>query len=96
MASSTWRTGYGQVNSSDTRLSPTRWDRQSSAGAPNLIAAIKSYAERYFATHGTYQDLAILLTGYSQGAMVVDQVWVLDILAANGVLNHLLPNILLI
>lgn len=52
-----------------------------------LVAAIQNYTEGFLANFGFYPP--IILTGYSQGSMVTDQVWVLDILADGGVLNHL-------
>lgn len=56
-------------------------------GRKNLIAAIQNYAAVYKGRWGTYPP--IVMTGYSQGSMVTDQVWVLDILADGGVLNYL-------
>jgi hypothetical protein len=54
-----------------------------------LVAAIRNYTAGYLANFGVYPP--IILTGYSQGSMVVDQVWVLDILSPTGVLHYLLP-----
>lgn len=58
-------------------------------GRQNLVAAIDSYAQAYFAAWGVYPP--ITGSGYSQGSMVWDQVWVLDILSPTGVLHYLLP-----
>jgi hypothetical protein len=60
-------------------------------GRANLIYAIQLYASAYKALHGSYDGMVLVLSGYSQGAMVTDQVWVLDFLAPTGVLNYLLP-----
>lgn len=60
-------------------------------GRTNLLAAIKGAADAYFAMHGTYVGFWFIISGYSQGAMVTDQVYVLDILAEGGVLHYLLP-----
>ena len=54
-----------------------------------VVAYLQWYAPAYFATWGVYP--AIVLTGYSQGSMAVDQVWLLDILADDGRLHYLLP-----
>lgn len=61
------------------------------AGRANLVGAILADANAYHDSHGGYDGLAIAGTGYSQGTMVWDQVWTLDILADDGVLHHLLP-----
>lgn len=60
-------------------------------GRGNLKLSIKNYANWHVRTYGSLKGLAILLTGYSQGSMVVDQVWVSDILAQDGELHELLP-----
>ena len=60
-------------------------------GRANLIAAIKADAAAYLAANGTYAGLVITGSGYSQGSMVWDQVWVEDILSPTGVLHYLLP-----
>lgn len=55
----------------------------------DVVKFLLSYAPAYKATWGVYPP--IVMTGYSQGSMATDQVWVLDILAPNGRLNFLLP-----
>ena len=52
-----------------------------------LIAAIRLYAANYHGQWGHYP--AIVMTGYSQGSMATDQVWVLDMLAPGGELHDL-------
>jgi len=59
------------------------------AGRANLVAAIQAWEASCLAVYGTY--LPIIGTGYSQGSMVWDQVFVLDMLPATGVLHYLLP-----
>lgn len=54
-----------------------------------LVAAIKNYTDGFKSNFGFYPP--IILTGYSQGSMITDQVWVLDILSTTGVLHYLLP-----
>lgn len=61
------------------------------AGRAALNAALQNYAAVYRAAHGTLEGLALLLTGYSQGAMVVGQTLWLDIMAPDGVLHYLAP-----
>ena len=56
-----------------------------------VVQTLASYAARYRASNGGYAGLAILLSGYSQGSMVMDQVWTQDILPDTGVLHYLLP-----
>jgi hypothetical protein len=56
-----------------------------------LVAAIQADAANYFAAHGSYEGLVIAGSGYSQGSMVWDQVWVNDFLSPTGVLHDLLP-----
>lgn len=56
-----------------------------------LVAQIQADAAEYHAMFGTYEGLAIAGTGYSQGSMVWDQVWVNDFLAPDGILHYLLP-----
>lgn len=60
-------------------------------GRAQLVAAIQADAAAYHAAHGSYDGLVITGSGYSQGSMVWDQVWVLDVLAEDGVLHDLLP-----
>lgn len=60
-------------------------------GRASLVAAIQSDAANYRARHGSYDGLAIAMSGYSQGSMVTDQVWVHDFLDPSGVLHELLP-----
>jgi hypothetical protein len=62
-------------------------------GRSYTVATLEWYAENYRKQRGSYEGLAILITGYSQGAMVTDQVWVLDILSPTGSLHYLLPYI---
>ena len=62
-------------------------------GRTNLVAAIQADAAAYLAANGSYKGLVIAGSGYSQGSMVWDQVFVLDFLAPGGVLNYLLPNL---
>jgi hypothetical protein len=61
------------------------------AGRATLVSTMATYAANYRRAHGSYAGLVIVLSGYSQGAMVTDQVWVLDILSDTGVLHYLLP-----
>lgn len=58
-------------------------------GRSYLVAAIQNYAAGFLANFGFYPP--IVLTGYSQGSMVVDQCYVLDFLSPTGVLHYLLP-----
>lgn len=58
-------------------------------GRTYLVQAISNYTNDFFKNFGFYPP--IILTGYSQGSMITDQVWVLDILSPTGVLHHLLP-----
>lgn len=60
-------------------------------GRAAVIADLQAYAAQYQAQHGSYDGMCIVGTGYSQGSMVWDQVWVLDILPLTGVLHDLLP-----
>ncbi len=63
-------------------------------GRANLIGALQwCEADWRSRNDGKLDGLAIIGSGYSQGSMVWDQVWVLDILAPSGVLHHLLPYI---
>lgn len=45
------------------------------AGVANLSAALLSYAGSYYAANQTYDGMVIVLSGYSQGAMVTGKVW---------------------
>lgn len=56
-----------------------------------VVAYLLSYAPAYQAAWGVYPP--IVFTGYSQGSMATDQVWVLDILPEDGRLHFLLPYI---
>lgn len=58
-------------------------------GRSYLVAAIQNYTAGFKANFGFYPP--IIMTGYSQGSMVVDQCWVLDFLSPTGVLHYLLP-----
>jgi hypothetical protein len=60
-------------------------------GRAMLVAAIQADAAAYLAANGSYTGFAIAGSGYSQGSMVWDQVWVEDFVAPGGVLNYLLP-----
>jgi hypothetical protein len=60
-------------------------------GRSYLVGAILYDSEIYEVVNGTLDGLVICGTGYSQGAMVWDQVYVLDFLSPTGVLHHLLP-----
>jgi hypothetical protein len=62
-------------------------------GRQKVVADLAMNAAAYHATHGSYDGLVNVLTGYSQGSMVTDQVWTLDILPPTGVLHYLLPTI---
>lgn len=63
-------------------------------GRANLIEALQwCEADWRGRNGGAIDGLAIIGSGYSQGSMVWDQVWVLDILDEGGVLHHLLPYI---
>lgn len=61
------------------------------AGRSTLVSSIQSYAGSYYAANGSYDGMVIVLTGYSQGAMVTGQVWTQDILDDLGQLHYLLP-----
>lgn len=61
------------------------------AGRQATIVLIRQLASWWLAQYGSYDGLAILLTGYSQGAMVTGFVWSQDIWATDGVLHDLLP-----
>jgi hypothetical protein len=61
------------------------------AGRATLVAQIQAYVGNYVSQTGSLKGLVVTLGGYSQGSMVTDQVWVLDILAETGVLHELLP-----
>lgn len=54
-----------------------------------VVAYLLTYAPAYKAQWGVYPP--IVFTGYSQGSMATDQLWVLDILAESGRLHFLLP-----
>lgn len=61
-------------------------------GRQNLVSAIQMYAANYSATHGgSHEGMVLVISGYSQGAMVTDQVFVLDFLSPTGILHPLLP-----
>jgi hypothetical protein len=53
-----------------------------------LVYMIHAYAQSFFAARGYYPP--ITGSGYSQGSMIWDQVWVLDILSPTGDLHYLL------
>jgi hypothetical protein len=61
------------------------------AGRANLVSAMATYAANYKRANGSYDGLVIVLSGYSQGAMVTDQVFTLDLLAPTGTLHYLMP-----
>lgn len=54
-----------------------------------VVAYLLIYAPAYKAQWGVYPP--IIFTGYSQGSMSTDQVWILDILPEGGRLHFLLP-----
>lgn len=54
-----------------------------------LVWTIHTYAQSFYATRGFYPP--ITGSGYSQGSMVWDEVWVNDILNPAGALHYLLP-----
>lgn len=57
-------------------------------GRGNVVARIKGGLDSWgFARPGYPLGTKIILSGYSQGALVTDQVWVRDILPATGVLH---------
>lgn len=58
-------------------------------GRVNLVASLRAWANWCTAQFGYV--LPIIGTGYSQGSMVWDQVYVLDMLPEYGVLHDLLP-----
>jgi hypothetical protein len=58
-------------------------------GRANLVSTIHNYAQSFYASRGFYPP--ITGSGYSQGSMVWDQVWVYDILSPTGGLHYLLP-----
>lgn len=60
-------------------------------GRQVLVRQIQADAGNYHVANGSYEGLVIAGTGYSQGSMVWDQVWVNDFLAPDGVLHYLLP-----
>lgn len=61
-------------------------------GVVNLATAIEFYANVYYASHGnSYEGLALILSGYSQGAMAVAWYWVKYVLDPNGRHHYLAP-----
>jgi hypothetical protein len=62
-------------------------------GQHNLGFRIKAYADGYYQQHGNYDGLVILVSGYSQGAIVTDLWWTVDVLPESGYLHYLLPYI---
>lgn len=58
-------------------------------GRKYLVQAIQNYTAGFMASFGFYPP--IILTGYSQGSMITDQVWILDMLSPTGILHYLLP-----
>ena len=60
-------------------------------GRQNLVSAIRMYANSYQAAHGSLDGMVLTMSGYSQGAMVTDQCYVLDFLSPTGALHDLLP-----
>jgi len=54
-----------------------------------LVACIDNFAKWFYGKFGFWPP--ICLSGYSQGSMVTDQVWLLDILSPNGALHYLAP-----
>lgn len=54
-----------------------------------IVQFLLWYAPWYKSIWSDYP--AVIMTGYSQGSMVTDQVWVLDLLDPNGRLHFLLP-----
>ena len=60
-------------------------------GRQALKTAMAQYAAGYLRKYGSYDGLAILMTGYSQGSMVVDEVYTKDLLSPGGGLHFLLP-----
>lgn len=89
-----------------TQVSPTLWSTylipypaaaypmapSIEAGRATLKSELSSFASGYYASHHqSYDGMVILMTGYSQGAMVVGLVWKLDIFDPDGELHYLLP-----
>lgn len=62
-------------------------------GRANLVNAINAYAANYYLVNGSFEGMVITMSGYSQGSMVTDQVWTLDILDPEGALHYALPYI---
>lgn len=62
-------------------------------GRANLNVQLGIYAANYARQHGSYDGLAIILSAWSQGAMVVCQTFFLDILPPTGTLHYLLPHV---
>lgn len=60
-------------------------------GRANLNLLLGSYATSYYKQNGSYEGMAILLSAWSQGAMVVCQTFFLDIFPTTGTLHYLLP-----
>lgn len=60
-------------------------------GRAGVVARLQAIAGMWYSLYGNYDGLAIILSGYSQGSMVVDQVWVYDIMSVDGQLHFLLP-----
>gem|GEM_PF-2596835 len=62
-------------------------------GRQNLVSQIRADVAAYTARYGSLDGFAMCMAGYSQGSMVTDQVWVLDILPEDGVLHDVLPHV---
>lgn len=61
-------------------------------GVVNLATAIEYYANLYYASHNnSYDGLALVLSGYSQGAMVVGWYWINYVLNPSGPHHYLAP-----
>jgi hypothetical protein len=58
-------------------------------GRKTGVAQIDAYQKWFHSQFGTYAPT--VLAGYSQGTMITDQIWLLDILSPTGVLHYLLP-----
>lgn len=60
-------------------------------GRAKTVATLQTKQAAALNLYGTY--VPTIMNGYSQGTMVTDQVWTLDILPETGVLHYLLPYI---
>ena len=61
------------------------------AGVVSLATSVEYATQLYYSQHGTFEGLALIFSGYSQGAMVVASYWTNYILNPLGAHSHLAP-----